>query len=230
MEGISAHFFGSLTGSTSTTRTDADALFESFASAATTSIDIALYELDRASIRDALIAAKQRGLTVRVVGDNELDASAGDGPFYQALRDVGIPIVTDAPRSSLQHNKFAVFDRQVTWTGSANFTNTAFTRNGENAVVITSTLVADIYTTEFTEMFAGAFSTAKTDNTADSVTVAGRQVDVAFSPSDGVGQRIVAALATADTSIQVAMFAFTSDPIADALIAARQRGFGWRCS
>jgi HKD family nuclease len=223
-DGISAHFFGTLTGSTSQAPTAADALFAGYVAAATTSIDVALYELDRAGVRDALIAAHQRGVAVRVVGDDEIAASIGDGPFYSALTAAGIPLVTDAPRSSLQHNKFAVFDGTVTWTGSANFSDTAFSRNGENVVVVTSTLIADIYTDEFEEMFGGAFSTAKVDNTADEALVDGRRVEVAFAPSDNVQARLIAALNSADHSIRVAMFSFTSDPLGDALIAAHQRG------
>jgi phosphatidylserine/phosphatidylglycerophosphate/cardiolipin synthase-like enzyme len=64
------------------------------------------------------------------------------------------------------HNKFAVFDGQVTWTGSVNFSNTGFTLNGENANVITDTIVADIFATEFAEMFSGKFSNYKAAATA----------------------------------------------------------------
>jgi phosphatidylserine/phosphatidylglycerophosphate/cardiolipin synthase-like enzyme len=122
------------------------------------------------------------------------------------------------------HNKFAVFDNQVTWTGSANFSNSDFSRNGNNVVVITDTIVATIYRTEFAEMFGGAFSNDKTDNTAHSATVGGIPVEIAFSPTAGVEQRIIAAINSANSSIQVAMFTFTSAPIAQALISARSRG------
>src|SRR5262249_51781970 len=108
--------------------------------------------------------------------------------------------------------------------GSVNFSNTGFTLNAENAIVITDTVVAGIYATEFAEMFSGKFSTDKTDNTAHSATVGGTQLEIAFAPTDNVQQRIVTALNTASPSVHVAMFAFTNNALGDALIAAHSRG------
>ena len=84
--------------------------------------------------------------------------------------------------------------------------------------------VANIYRTEFDEMFGGMFSTHKTDNTVHSATVGGASVELAFAPTDGVQQRIVNAVNTANSSIQIAMFTFTNDALGDALIAAHARG------
>lgn len=222
-EGITPLLLGSLQNSDTATVTPADRLFSALAAQATSSIDIALYDFNRASVRDALIAAKARGLAVRLVGDNLDAADPAYSAYYQAVASAGIPVVTDAS-DSLMHNKFAVFDRSVTWTGSANFSDNAFVRNGENVVVITSTVVADIYGAEFAEMFGGKFHNQKTDNTAHSASVAGSAVEVAFAPTDNVESRMVAALNSAQTSIGVAMFTFTSAPLAQALIAAHSRG------
>jgi phosphatidylserine/phosphatidylglycerophosphate/cardiolipin synthase-like enzyme len=222
-DAITPLLLGSLTGSASTAPGPADTLFATLAAGASSSIDIALYDFDRATVRDALLAAHGRGVTVRVVADGEDAAEPGFAPFYTSLLSSGISVITDT-KSSLMHNKFAVFDDQVTWTGSANFTNTGFTFNAENAIVITDTVVAGIYATEFAEMFAGDFSNDKTDNTAHSATVGGMQLEIAFSPTDSVQNRIVDTLNTANTSVQVAMFTFTNDAIGDALLAAHNRG------
>jgi phosphatidylserine/phosphatidylglycerophosphate/cardiolipin synthase-like enzyme len=220
---ISMLFPGSLSGGATTAPGPADALFSTLAGSAASSIDVALYDFNRAGVRDALLGAHSRGVAVRVVGDGEDAADPGYAPFYGSLLSAGIAVITDT-KSSLMHNKFAVFDGHVTWTGSANFTNSGFTFNAENIVVITDTAVADIYHAEFEEMFAGKFSNDKTDNTAHSATVGGSPLEIAFAPTDGVQQRIVTALNTADTSIQVAMFTFTNDALGDALIAAHARG------
>lgn len=223
-EGVSAHFFGSLTGSATTAPGPADALFASLADTAVNSIDIALYDFDRATVRDALLAARARGVTVRVVGDDAVAARPDDGAFYQALRNAGITVVTDAPRTSLQHNKFAVFDNRTVWTGSTNFSNNAFTRNGENTLIITDTQTAQIFSAEFAEMAGGAFSTGKTNNTAHEADAGGTRIEIAFAPTDGIEQRIIAAIASADHTIQVAMFVLTNTAIGMELLAARQRG------
>jgi phosphatidylserine/phosphatidylglycerophosphate/cardiolipin synthase-like enzyme len=220
---ITPLLLGSLSGSATTTPGPADALFTTLASSAGSSIDVAMYDFDRATVRDALLAAQQRGVVVRVVADGEDAADPQYAPFYGNLLSAGIPVVTDT-LSSLMHNKFAVFDKHVTWTGSANFTDTGFTFNGENVLVITDTVIAGAYHTEFEEMFGGTFSTNKTDNTVHSATIGGAAVELAFAPTDSVQQRIINTLNTANTSIQVAMFTFTNDALGDALIAAHSRG------
>jgi phosphatidylserine/phosphatidylglycerophosphate/cardiolipin synthase-like enzyme len=220
---ITPLFLGSLSGSATANPGPADTLFTTLALHATTSIDMAMYDFDRASVRDALIAAHGRGVAVRVVADGEDAADSGYKPFYASLLADGISVITDT-KSSLMHNKFAVFDDQVTWTGSVNFSNTGFTLNAENAIVITDTVVAGIYATEFAEMFSGRFSNDKTDNTAHTATVGGAALEIGFAPTDGLQQRIVNALNTANTAIQVAMFTFTNDTLGDALIAAHSRG------
>ncbi|RMG91973.1 MAG: hypothetical protein D6706_17575, partial [Chloroflexi bacterium] len=92
---------------------------------AQTSIDIALYGINRQSIIDALIAAHNRGISVRIVGDN--DAAANDyAATYQTLTAAGIPLVTDNS-PDIHHNKFMVVDGRILWTGSTNFTDTGLT-------------------------------------------------------------------------------------------------------
>jgi glucose/arabinose dehydrogenase len=216
-------FLGRLTGDATTSPGEADALFTTLARDAITSIDIAMGGFNRASVRDALLDADDRGVQVRVIGDDEDVANPLYAPSYDALRASGIRIISDT-QNSLMHNTFAVFDSYVTWTGSANFTDTGFTFNGENVLVITDTVVAGIYATEFAEMGGGAFSNDKTDNTAHNATVSGRPIEIAFAPTDGVESRIVGAITTANTSVQVAMSAFTDDALGDTLIAAYTRG------
>ncbi|MBN1935638.1 MAG: lamin tail domain-containing protein, partial [Anaerolineae bacterium] len=102
--------------STTTEHTQAENALLVFINQATISIDVALYDLNRQSVIDALIAAHNKSIPVRVVGDDE--AAAGESAAgYQALCDAGIAVVTDTTTSKIQHNKFVVFDAQVVWTG-----------------------------------------------------------------------------------------------------------------
>ena len=152
--------------------------------AATTSIDVALYDFNRASVRDALIAAAGRGVAVRVVTDDEAYADPDYAPHFQALEAAGIGVVNDG-RSSIMHNKFLVIDGTVVWTGSTNLTDRGFTYNHNNSLVFTSTLLADIYTIEFEEMFVGGlFGTAKSDNVTHTLDYNGIPLEVYFSPTD----------------------------------------------
>jgi hypothetical protein len=191
---------------------------------ATGSIDVAIYSLSRVSIRDALIAAHNRGVTVRVVADDDAYHEAGHNPHFQALQTAGIPLVLDN-RSSLMHNKFFIIDSQVVWSGSTNITNTGFSYNHNNSLVFTSTQLAAIYRTEFEEMFvSGLFGTAKTDNTSHTLTYAGLPLEIYFSPSDSAMAELLSEVAEADESIYFSIFSFTDDNLRDALIARKQAG------
>jgi len=179
---------------------------------ATESIDVAIYGFDRASLRDALIAAHIRGVTVRVVGDDDTIADPRYGPYYQALIDAGIPVVPDI-LSYLQHNKFAVIDDQITWTGSTNWTNTGFTFNMNNSQVFTDTYIALAYSMEFEEMFSGHFSNNKEDNTPHVFTYTNAVIEIYFAPTDGVEDQIMEAVDSADSTLQFAHFFWTSSPL-----------------
>jgi len=72
------------------------ALLEAIAGA-TTSIDAALYDLDRPSVLQALLDAKARGVAVRIVTDDaEREPSSGSRPAYDALVAAGIPVIDDS--------------------------------------------------------------------------------------------------------------------------------------
>jgi phosphatidylserine/phosphatidylglycerophosphate/cardiolipin synthase-like enzyme len=191
---------------------------------ATTSIDAAIYSLDRASIRDALIAAQGRGVAVRVVADDDAYNQARYKPHFQALEAAGVPVILDN-RSSLMRNKFFVIDGLIVWSGSTNMTNTGFTYNHNNSLVFTSTQLADIYATEFDEMFvSGLFGTAKTDNTTHTLTYAGSLLESYFSPSDGAMGQVISEVNAAEESIYFAIYSFTDDGLRDAIIARKQAG------
>jgi phosphatidylserine/phosphatidylglycerophosphate/cardiolipin synthase-like enzyme len=191
--------------------------------AATTSIDASIYSLNRVSIRNALIDAHNRGVTVRVVADDDAYDESSYKPHFQALEAAGIPLVLDN-RSSLMHNKFFVIDDFVVWSGSTNITDTGFTYNHNNSLVFTSTQLADIFTTEFEEMFSGSFSTAKSDNTTHTLTYAGHPLELYFSPTDGALSELIGEVNAADESIYFSVFFFTDDSLRDAIMARKQAG------
>jgi phosphatidylserine/phosphatidylglycerophosphate/cardiolipin synthase-like enzyme len=190
--------------------------------AATVSIDAAIYDLNRISIRDALIAAHGRGVAVRVVTDNET-YHATYGNEYDELEAAGITVVDDG-RSSIMHNKFFIIDGELVWAGSTNMSNTGFTFNHNNSVVMTSTVLADIYTLEFEEMVGGKFGTAKTDNTPHSLDYNGIPVEVYFSPTDGAMDQVIAQVNAAAESIHFSIFFFTDNNLRDAMLARAQHG------
>ena len=100
----------SSTGITTNVTTMEQALLDLINNAAI-SIDVAIYDFNRASIRDALIAAHNRGIVVRVVTDDEAsEENATYKPFYDALKSAGITVIDDNRPSDIMHNKFLVVD------------------------------------------------------------------------------------------------------------------------
>ncbi|MEA1979084.1 MAG: phospholipase D-like domain-containing protein [Chloroflexota bacterium] len=180
------------------------------------SVDVAVMRLDLWSLRDALLDADRRGVNVRVVvdSDNILDNEIQD------LINVGIPVIADR-RESLMHHKFTVVDQLDVWSGSMNYTINGAYRNDNNLIHIRSSKLAQSYTREFEEMFIdglfGALSEADTPYTR--VNINGTEVEVYFSPDDHVLQRLLSLLTAAEESIEFLAFSFTSDPLAEALIA-----------
>ena len=207
-----------ITATTTTTEhTSMEDALLAFINGANTSIDVALYGLNRQSIVDALVAAHGRGVTVRVVGDDE--AATGDySSSYQALTNAGITVITDTSSSKIQHNKFLVIDGEVVWTGSTNFTDTGLTLNANNGIVITDTTLAGVYTAEFEEMWAGNFHEAKADNTLHVLDYDGTFLESYFSPTDLVAFEVWDELADADETIHFAMFFWTDDLLTDRVV------------
>ncbi|MBZ0290281.1 MAG: FAM83 family protein, partial [Anaerolineae bacterium] len=114
-------------------------------------LDIAAFEWNLQSLTDAVLAAKRRGVQVRMVVDDE-HTVRDSGSTIKQLIDAGIPVVGDN-RSALMHNKFMIMDSSIVWTGSWNYTINDTYRNNNNAVVLRSQKVVQNYQTEFNEMF-----------------------------------------------------------------------------
>ena len=185
--------------------------------AASNSIDAAIYGFNLPRVADALVAARSRGVQVRVVGDDEA-VTGYYSPTYQILSDAGIPVVMDTSTSRLEHNKFAVFDDEIVWTGSTNWTDTGLTYNLNNTMVVTSTHLALAYTTEFEEMFNGNFQNDKADNTTHVFSYTHSTVESYFSPTDGLESQVKEVLKDAQESIHFALFYFTDDQLGDELV------------
>jgi len=216
-------------------------------SAATKSIDLALYSFDdfNASaadiaqrVADSLIAAKNRGVKVRVVFENRTTTAP-----INSLMSAGISVIKrPSVLSGLMHNKFWVFDGRDTtsatddWVigGSWNVTDAGTFRDAQNAVFIQDQSLTRIYTLEFEEMFGSSTETAnsnaakfgpqKQDNTPHYTIVGGKKIEVFFSPSDKTTQQIVKSISSANNNVFFGLFSFTRDEIGVELIARKNAG------
>jgi len=180
--------------------------------AARLSIDVAAYSISLNSVRNALINAHERGVTVRVV----MESNNMDRSDVQRMIEAGIPIIGDN-RAGLMHDKFIVIDRSEVWVGSMNYTDSGTYEDNNNMIRIHSTKIAENYAVEFNEMFEdnmfGPDIVAQTPN--PSVTLDGTRVDTYFSPDDHVLNTIYDLLSNANESIYFLAFSFTSNELGE---------------
>lgn len=189
-------------------------------------IDAALYEFDRPSVRDALLAANERGVHVRIVTDNNTHYSEDDGPTYQALADAGIEIVDDYGKGDdlRIHDKYLILDGQKVWTGSANLTTDDLTQNHNNSLLLTSADVAQMFQNDFNQLVAQRFGLTKTASPITQTTYNNHLLEALFSPQDAALDKIIAEVNAAQTAIDFSILQLKDDALRDALLAAQARG------
>ena len=189
--------------------------------AARVSVDIAVLHLNLWSIRNSLIDAYHRGVSVRVV----VDSDYLDEDEIRDLIEAGIPILGDRSGGTM-HNKFAVIDRKQIWTGSMNYTVSDTYWSHNNLLRIDSPELAENYTSEFEEMFLddrfGIGSPANTPHPV--VKIQGVSIENCFAPDDGCQTLLTDLIKSARKSIQFLAFSFTSDNLASAMLERAEAG------
>lgn len=186
------------------------------------SLDIAIYELNLDDLGDAILAARDRGVTVRMVTDtDELE----ELETLIRLEEEGIRIVPDN-RGAIMHNKFVVVDGQAVWTGSWNFSINDTYRNNNHAIYIRSPELAQNYTAEFEEMFSNnAFGPTSPANTPNpKLQIGDTLIETCFAPEDECGSQLVALINQAQQNIRFMAFSFTHEAIGQAVEAKARAG------
>ncbi len=213
--------------------------------AARYSIDAAFYNLSSspgAAVASALVAAKNRGVQVRVVCEQDNSSNA---PFI-TLSNSGVPVISDQFDATnggvgLMHNKFAVIDYHGgapesvwVWTGSWNPSDPGTNSDHQNSIEIQDVSLAGAYSVEFNEMWGSTtltpnasttrFGARKVNITPHKFIINGHPVESYFSPSDRTTSKIASALSRAQGSVCVALLTFTRKDLADTLLALKNRG------
>jgi phosphatidylserine/phosphatidylglycerophosphate/cardiolipin synthase-like enzyme len=204
------------------------------------SLDICFYEIFRDTVAKAIIRAKERGVKVRVITDYDYYFR----PYMDSLRSHGIPVIHEQVGSNtehIMHNKFIVRDyrdsdttNDYIWTGSYNASD--YTRlNAENAVIIKSHAVATAYFYEFNQMWGDTGDIPDTLNSRTGTrkidaypqhlfVINGDSIWVYFSPQNRPIQYLINFVNNASDSIGYLIYSYTRQDLADAMIAAFQRG------
>ncbi len=195
-------------------------------------LDAAFYDIGDMGVVQALIAAKAKGVRVRVVTDDDSmvpsSHDTGRGEFRDtitALKQAGIPVIDDQ-RSGIMHHKFLIVDNQAVWMGSTNSTSTSLYNHNNNALTIRNQQIAENYLSEFERMFTQRifgpnparqipYPVVKVGNTT---------IRTFFSPKGGGTEAILDVLNRAQKSISFMTFSFTDKDVANLMVAKKQAG------
>lgn len=193
---------------------------------ATTSIDFTMYGFNNSNLMNvpfALNNAKTRGVTVRVIVDTY-------GSQGLTGLDASIPVVKRNTSRGINHNKFVVIDvtstnpnKPLVWTGSTNYTQGQINTDPNSVIIIQDQSLAKAYRMEFDEMWGngtttgGVFGPAKTDNTPHHFNIAGKPVELYFSPSDNVNTHLTETIGTAENDLHIATMLNTRSDLAIAI-------------
>ena len=172
------------------------------------SIDVAAYDFGLDNVAEALVRAKRRGVTVRLVTDTD----NLDHKQVKQLTAAGIPVVEDQ-RRAIMHHKFAVIDGQTVMTGAWNFAERDTFRHNNNAVVFQSQELARNFTNEFEKMFTvRRFGPTKSKDVPNPVVERdGTSVQTFFAAEMEVEPELLARVRSATSSVAFMAFSFTLD-------------------
>jgi phosphatidylserine/phosphatidylglycerophosphate/cardiolipin synthase-like enzyme len=120
---------------------------------ASDTVDVAIYTFTSEPLRDALLDAASRGVTVRVLAD----PWAANDTILGTLQDSKVEVKRKTGfAGGIMHHKFTVVDEASVLTGSFNWTYSADNENDENLLVLSDKALAAQYSDEFARLWAAA--------------------------------------------------------------------------
>lgn len=189
--------------------------------AAQYTVDLCLYEFNRAPIIEALVEAITRGVEVRFVGDGDELLDEG----YAQLEGSGLTLVLRRPGDRIMHNKFVILDSRSVITGSMNFSDNGVARNNNHLIHIRDTSVAELYALEFQQLYDGDFGRHKSPLVeARGVRTGEGRVEVYFAPADDPIAIVRRELSRARARVAFMVFSFSHQDLRADLIRIHNAG------
>ncbi|HEY4652286.1 MAG TPA: phospholipase D-like domain-containing protein [Pontibacter sp.] len=118
--------------------------------AAEKTIKICVFTISDDRISEAIVQAHRRGVSIRIITDNNKLHDAGSD--IRELAAKGLEVRIDKTRSHM-HHKFAIFDEVRVLTGSYNWTRSAALYNHENILVTDNQSIVHDYSKEFDRLW-----------------------------------------------------------------------------
>lgn len=205
------------------------------------SIDIAMYNYVQtsgfANIATAINNAYTRGVRIRWIYDGTASNTG------LSLLNPAIPRLVSPTTSAynIMHNKFVNIDANspdandaIVSAGSTNWTEQQLNDDPNNILFIQDSALAHTYTSEFNMMWGDTgmvpnttlskFGPYKTDLGRHIFNIAGKTIELYFSPSDGTNDRIKSTINSANTDLYFGVYTFTLANDANAIIGRDTMG------
>lgn len=113
--------------------------------------DICVFTITDDRITRVIEAAHARGVTVRIITDDDKSLDAGSD--IERLKHSGVPCLHDGSPAHM-HHKFALFDGVRLLTGSFNWTRSATEHNEENLIVTADARLVASFASRFEQLWA----------------------------------------------------------------------------
>jgi len=199
-----------------------------FLAAATTSLDLALYDFKLGPgleelVVDVIDEAGERGIAVRLMYNADYRAPIPVPPPPQtAPEDIGrlsVPTKPIAGIPDLMHHKYVVRDGSSVWTGSTNWTDDSWSREENVIAVIDSTELARAYTLDFEQLWESGNVEGTGTVEPRPVRVDGVEIRPWFCPGfgDALSHRIAKAIGRAKRRVRICSPVLTAAPVISTL-------------
>jgi len=128
-----------------------EALFKEIDSAQS-AIDLAVREITSQNLTQALVRAKGRGVTVRVITDSKQDKMKSSKNTFLLQEGIQLKVLRGKDYGVMNH-RFAILDSKKVVTGSFDWSEASEKWNYENIVIISESEVAASYQKEFERLW-----------------------------------------------------------------------------
>lgn len=130
-------------------RKEMKAAFYNLIDTAKVSILVSIFTMVDKEVARKLALAKARGVKVKVIMDAASDRN-GYG-IKELLEEFKIPTLIYKTSCGINHNKYLIIDGNKSWVSSMNFTNPAYDKNRESAILVCSQPIANYFKKDFQE-------------------------------------------------------------------------------
>lgn len=179
------------------------------------SILLLIYSISDGKIIDCLKSQSRNGVSVKVICD------AKASPYIDSKLGDKVAI-TKRFGPGLMHQKILVIDEEKVWLGSANMTTDSLRMHGNLVTALHNKSLATKIHAKAETLGAEGRGKAFSDET---FTIGGQQIELWFLPdSQKAVLRLRTLIQSAKKTIRIAMFTWTRQDLAKAVIEASKRG------